>query len=114
MLVGELGVEVSYQFREPSVGKLPAPRFEGSPYPLPIVVTIDVERAIALIRTHFSAAWSEKSAGLEVSPECVQVRCLLSRCSHYLKTQPNQWIRSLVVRLAYTRAAALAEIVIVV
>jgi hypothetical protein len=68
-----LGVEVSYQFREPSVGKLPAPRLEGTPYPLPMVVTIDVERAIALIRTHFPAAWSEESAGLEVAPECIQV-----------------------------------------
>src|ERR1035437_1978635 len=36
-----------------------------------------MERAIALIRTHFSAAWSEKSAGLEVAPECVQVTVCL-------------------------------------
>jgi hypothetical protein len=42
-----------------------------------MVVTIDVERAIALIRTHFSAAWPEESAGLEVAPECVQVTVCL-------------------------------------
>jgi hypothetical protein len=77
MLVGELGVELSYPFRQMSVGKLAAPRLEGTPYPLPMVVTIDVERAIALISTHFSAAWSEESAGLEVAPECVQVTVCL-------------------------------------
>src|ERR1035437_7019770 len=37
-----------------------------------MVVPIDVERAMALIRTHFSAAWSEESAGLEVAPESIQ------------------------------------------
>src|ERR1039458_1913078 len=42
-----------------------------------MVVTIDVERAIALIRTHFPAAWSEESAGPEVAPECVQVTVCL-------------------------------------
>jgi len=83
-----LGVEVSYQFREPSVGKLPAPRLECTPYPLPMVVTIDVERAIALIRTHFPAAWSEESAGPEVAPECVQVTV----CLHgvHITSKPTQ------------------------
>jgi hypothetical protein len=31
MLAGKSGIKASYQFREPSVGKLPAPRFEGTP-----------------------------------------------------------------------------------
>jgi hypothetical protein len=53
-----------------------------------MVVTIDVERAIALIRTHFSAARSEKSAGLEVAPECVQVAV----CLHgvHITSKPTQ------------------------
>jgi hypothetical protein len=72
MLVGELGVELSYPFRQMSVGKLAAPRFQRSPDPLPVVETIHMERAIALVSTHFSTAWSEERTGPEVSPERVQ------------------------------------------
>jgi hypothetical protein len=72
-----------------------------------------MERAVALVSTHFSTAGSEEWADPEVSPECVQfVICLHSVTLP--QSPPNQWISSLVVRLAYTLAAALAEIMIVV
>jgi hypothetical protein len=72
-----------------------------------------MDRAIALVGASFPAARSEESAGPEVAPECVEVTV----CSHGVtlpQDQPNQWIISLVVRLEYTRAAALAEIMSVV
>ncbi len=72
MIVRELGVELSFQFREPPVGKLAAPGLERLPYPLPMAETIDMERAIALVGTRFSTAGPEESAGSEVSPEYVQ------------------------------------------
>ena len=72
-----------------------------------------MERAIALVSPHFSTARPEERAGPEVSPECVQSAI----CFHGV-TLPqhgqNQWINSVLVRFAYTRSAALGEIIIVV
>jgi hypothetical protein len=42
-----------------------------------MVIPIDVERAMALIRAYFPAAWSEESAGPEVAPEGVQATVCL-------------------------------------
>jgi hypothetical protein len=39
---------------------------------MPIVETIDVERAFAFVRAHFSTARPEELAGPEVSPVWVQ------------------------------------------
>jgi hypothetical protein len=73
MLVGESGVEPSFDFREPAIGELPARRFQRSPDPLPIVDTIDVERATAFVSTDLPTARPEKSAGPEVSSEHVEL-----------------------------------------
>jgi hypothetical protein len=49
-----LGVELSYQFREPPVGKPSTPRLQGFPHPLAVVNTIDMEGATALFVTSSS------------------------------------------------------------
>jgi hypothetical protein len=71
-LVGESGVEPSCDFREPTIGELPARSFQRLPDPLPIVDTIDVERATALVSTDLPTARPEESAGPEMSSEGVQ------------------------------------------
>jgi hypothetical protein len=76
MIVGKLRIEFSHPFRQPSVGNLAAPGFQGSPDPSPIVETIHMERAIALVSADFSTARPEESAGPEMSPEHVQFAIL--------------------------------------
>jgi hypothetical protein len=86
-----LGVELSYQFREPPVGKLSARRLQGFPQPLAVVETIHMERAVAPVAANFSTAGSAESADPEGAPECAEVAFCLHAVT-LLQDQPNQWI----------------------
>jgi hypothetical protein len=68
-----LFIELSHERGESAVGKLPAACFERLANPPVMVEAVDVERAVTLVRPHLSAAWPEKGAGSEVSPEWVQL-----------------------------------------
>ena len=74
---------------------------------------IDVKGTSAFVQRNFSSSTPEKLAGAEVAAEWIRFVF-----SFHVFTLPlpsnNQWIDSLPVRFAYTRAAALADTVIVV
>jgi hypothetical protein len=72
-----------------------------------------VEGALALVRADLAATGPEEWARCEVSPECVKLGVSFHGVT-IPQTKRNQWISSLAVRLPHTRAAALAEIMIVV
>lgn len=109
------GVELADKFDYLSVGNLPTTRSEGTPLDSPAVVdTVNVEGAVAFVGPGLTASWPEELPRSHVPPECASPGGLASCVTHYLDPPSNQWIDSFLVRFAYTRDAALREIISVV
>ena len=101
------------QLSQPSVSKLPAFGAKRLPYSVSGMEAINMKWATALVAPSISSAGSKEVTGLKMPPKWVEFGVWFHGVT-LPQSPPNQWISSLPVRFAYTRAAALGETMMVV